>query len=107
LPELRPADDDHAKPTAAGCVLTLLTVAVIFTSAVPIVQWRDAETGQPLPRTVAIVAPLLLGAAFHGAGSLLLWLVGLRLWSKPEKEDSGPSDGSSRQGEGADERDGV
>jgi hypothetical protein len=66
----------------------LLTVAVILGVALPIVQWRDPDTGEPLPRMVALFAPLLIGAAFHGIGTGLLWLVGLRTWSKSEKDDS-------------------
>lgn len=82
--------DDNAKLTGVGCVLTLLTVAVIFSVAVPIVRWRDAETGRPLPRTVAILAPFLIGAVFNGLGIGLLRLLGLRIWSKSEKDDATP-----------------
>ena len=64
-----PAEDDKGKLTAAGCVLTLLSTAVIFAVALPIVQWRNPETGQPLPRMVAILAPILIGAVFHGIGT--------------------------------------
>jgi hypothetical protein len=83
-----PAGHENAQPTAAGCVLTLLTVVIIFGVALPIVQWRDPETGQPLPRTVAILAPFLIGAVFHGIVTGLLRLVGLRTWSTSEKDDS-------------------
>jgi len=79
-------DDDKAKPTCVGCVLMLLSVAVIFGVALPIVRWRDPATGQPLPRYVAIVTPLLIGAAVHGIGSLFLKLIGVRVWSKRESE---------------------
>src|SRR5262245_49323909 len=34
-------EDDNAKLTVVGCVLVLLTVAVIFGVALPIVRWRD------------------------------------------------------------------
>jgi hypothetical protein len=84
LTERDPPDDDKAKPTHVGCVLTLLSVAVIVGVAVPIAHWRDPATGQPPPRMVAILAPILIGAAFHGMGTFLLRLVGLRTWSKPE-----------------------
>ena len=73
--------DDNAKLTAAGCVLTLFSVAVIFAVAIPLVRWRDPEDGLPLPRTIAILSPLLIGAAVHGIGSLLLRMVGLPVWS--------------------------
>jgi hypothetical protein len=80
------ADDDNAKLTGVGCVLTLLTVVVIFGVALPIVQWRDPATGRPLPRAVAIFSPFLIGAAFHGIASVFLRLIGLRVWSKREKD---------------------
>jgi hypothetical protein len=87
LSERNPAGEDNGKLTAAGCVLTLLTVAVIFGSALPIVQWRDPETGQGLPRTVAIFTPFLIGAAFYGLVTGLLWIVGIRTWVSAEKND--------------------
>jgi hypothetical protein len=88
LSERKAAGEDNAKLTGVGCVLTLLSVAVIFGLAIPIVRWRDPETGQALPRGVAILAPVLIGAAFHGLGTLLLRLVGLRVWSKSETDES-------------------
>jgi len=88
LAERKPVGEDNAKLTGAGCVLTLLSVAVIFGLAVPIVRWRDAATGQPLPREAAILAPVLIGAAFHGVGTFLLRLAGLRVWSKSETDES-------------------
>ena len=76
------------KMTWVACVLMLLSVAVIFGVAIPIVQWRDAETGQPLPRMVAIFTPLIIGAFFNAIGIGLLRLVGVRIWSGPEQDDS-------------------
>jgi hypothetical protein len=81
-----PAEDDKAKLTGVGCVLTLLSVAVIFGVALPIVRWRDPATGQPLPREIAILAPILIGAVFHGIGLLFLRLIGLRVWAKQESD---------------------
>jgi hypothetical protein len=81
-----PADDDKTKLTRVGCVLTLLSLAVIFGVALPIVGWRDPETGQPLPRMVAIVAPVLIGAAVHGIGSFFLRMLGLPVWAKRESK---------------------
>src|ERR1700692_4424203 len=52
---------EKQQPTFAGCFLTLICVAVTFGLAVPIVMWRDADTGQPLPRMGAIAAPILAG----------------------------------------------
>ena len=86
------AGDKNAQPTGVGCVLTLLTVAVIIGVAIPIVQWRDAETGKPLPRMVAILTPVLIGAVFHGIGTVLLRVVGLRTWAKSETDDSDSSE---------------
>ena len=93
LAEHDPARDDNAKPTVAGYVLTVLSVAVIFGVAIPIVQWGDPATQKPLPRIVAIALPFILGAAFHGIGTVLLRLVGLRIWSKPETDESRPPEG--------------
>jgi hypothetical protein len=81
-----PAGGDKEKLTGVGCVLTLLSVAVIFGVALPIVRWRDPATGQPLPREIAILAPVLIGAAVHGTGSLFLRLIGLRVWAKRESD---------------------
>ena len=86
LSEPSPEDDDKAKLTSVGCVLTLLIVAVIFGVALPIVQWRDPVTRQPLPRDIAISSPFLIGATFYGIASLFLRLIGLRVWSKREKD---------------------
>jgi hypothetical protein len=86
MPASNPAGDDKAQLTGVGCVLTLLSVAVIVGVAIPIVRWHDPETGEPLPRDLAIWAPIIIGASFHAISSVLLRLVGLRVWSKPEKE---------------------
>jgi hypothetical protein len=89
-PELKKDGRDNTKLTGAGCIVTLLSTAVIFGAALPIVRWRDPVTGQPLPRAVAILCPLLIGAAFHGIASLILRLVGFPVFSKPEKDESIP-----------------
>jgi hypothetical protein len=91
IPEPSPEDDDKAQLTGVGCVLVSLSLAVIFGVALPIVQWRDPATGRPLPRMVAIVSPILIGAVFQAIVTLLLKLIGIRVWSKPDKgESSGP-----------------
>ena len=72
------------KLTAAGCVLALVSTAAIFIAAIPIVRWRDPATGLPLPRTVAIFSPVLIGAAVNGVGLLLLRLIGVRVWVKKD-----------------------
>jgi hypothetical protein len=70
----------------------LLTLAVILGVALPIVRWRHPETGQSLPSDAAIYAPLVVGAVFHGIGTGLLRLVGLRVWSKTDQDDSASSE---------------
>ncbi len=83
-PEPKPGDE---KITNAGCILTLLSLFVIFCSALPILRWRD-PAGQHLPREVAIITPLLLGAGFQWIGSAILRLFGLRVLTRAGKEKS-------------------
>lgn len=80
--------DDGAQPTRAGCLLALVSAGVLLVAAVPIVQWRDPETGQPLPRLVAIVAAASVGAVCYGIGTALLWVLGLPAWTKPGEDNS-------------------
>jgi hypothetical protein len=82
--------DEKGRPTLAGCFLTLLSVAVIFGSAVPIVTWRDPETGLPIPRMLAIAAPFLAGGLCYAVGAAILRLLGLPLFKKTP--DSNGSD---------------
>ncbi len=86
MPEKNPEEDEKAKLSSAGCVLALLDLAIIFGVAIPIVHWRDPESGQPLPRMIAIFTPVLIGALFHGICEALLRLVGLAVWLKPEQD---------------------
>jgi hypothetical protein len=79
------ANKEHL--TAVGCVLTVFSLVVLFASAVPIVLWRDSA-GRPLPRYVALFSPLLIGAAFHGIGTAILWIFGLQVLTKPDSEKS-------------------
>jgi hypothetical protein len=88
LAEPDPTNDKNAQLTATGCIVTMLTVAVILGVAIPIVRWRDPDTGQPLRRSIAIFAPFLIGAAFHGIATVVLRLVGLRMWKTTEKDES-------------------
>jgi hypothetical protein len=64
----------------------LLSVAVVFGVAVPIVRWRDPETGQPLERIVAIITPILIGATIHGIASLFLRFLGFPIWKERETD---------------------
>jgi hypothetical protein len=84
LPESEPLGKNKPKLTGIGCAVMLLTVAVIFGTAIPIVRWRDPETGLSPPRDAVIVAPFLIGGLFYGMLSVLLWLAGLRVWAKDE-----------------------
>jgi hypothetical protein len=84
LPE-RDITLNNEKPTAVGCVLTLLTVAVIFGTALPIVQWRDPETGRALPRIITIFTPFLIAAVFHGICLGVLRLLGVPVWKKVDE----------------------
>jgi hypothetical protein len=56
------------------------------------VRWRDPTTGQALPRLVAIFAPVLIGATFHGVGTFLLKWIGLPAWATREREAEKKSD---------------
>lgn len=82
-----PRDNGNQKLTAVGCLLTLLTVALIFGVAIPIVQWRDPDTGRPLPRLIAISLPVITGAVFYGGASFLLNLIGLPVMAKRENDE--------------------
>jgi hypothetical protein len=77
--------DEKVKPTAVGCVVTLLSVAVMLGVAYPVVHWLHSLPIQP-PREAVIPAPLLIGAIFYGIVSGFLKLLGVRLWAKGEKE---------------------
>jgi hypothetical protein len=79
---------DGAQPTRAGCALAAISAAAMLGAAVPIVQWRDADTGQPLPRTVAIIAATSAGAICFGIGSALLRFCGLALWMESKKDEA-------------------
>jgi hypothetical protein len=57
-------------------LLTLLSFFLVLVVAIPIVQWRD------------IALPILIGGACHGIGSVILRIIGLPVWTKPEKDES-------------------
>ncbi len=81
-PSTSPADDPKSKPTAAGCFLSLICVAIIFGSAVPIVTWRDPESGLPIPRMIAIAAPFLAGGLCYAIGAGILTVLGISIVQK-------------------------
>jgi hypothetical protein len=78
--------DDNRQLTGLGCVVTVLSIAVVFGVAVPIARWRDPATGQPLPRLVAIISPLLIGATIHAIVSLFLRFLGFQIWKELETD---------------------
>lgn len=97
-------DDKKKKPSPAGCILAILTLAVIIGVSYPVVRWRSPETGEPLPRMVAVFTPFLVGGVFHGIGGYLLRLLGLSAWKDIEeddraKEERPPSSGSRNAGD--------
>jgi hypothetical protein len=84
--------DEKQKPTLAGCFLTLLCVAVIFGSAVPIVTWRDPDSGLPIPRLIAIFAPFLAGGLCYGVGAAILRILGIPIFVKPPGSTNGDAE---------------
>jgi hypothetical protein len=78
--------DDNRQLTGLGCVVTLLSVAVVFAVAVPIVRWREPATGQPMPRFVAIISPVLIGATIQAVVSLFLRFLGFPIWKERETD---------------------
>jgi hypothetical protein len=88
---------DDFRLTRAGIVLTLLAVAVILGSALPVVLWGPQVVGMDLPRVVAIATPFLLGALVFGMGLLLLRAVGLRAYVEGQGgQDSRAGDDAPR-----------
>ena len=94
-----PHKDDEGQTTFAGCVLMSLSLVLIGAVALPIVSWRDPDTGQPLPRFICIIAPILAGAAFYGIGTGILKVLGIAVLAKPKESPSecdDTSDGPER-----------
>src|SRR5438552_15601702 len=84
---------DGGQPTRAGCLLAAVSAALMLAAAVPIVSWRDAETGRPLPRMIAIVAAACVGAICYGIGAAALRMFGLAVWTTPKHDgDETPDD---------------
>ena len=81
-------EDDKESLTTSGCLLTIISFAVIVGVALPVVTWRDADTGRPLPKMIAIVVPLLAGALCHGIGTTILRFLGLTVFRKPKNASS-------------------
>jgi hypothetical protein len=87
-------DDKHARPTAAGCLLTLLCVVVILGGAIPVVMWRD-DQGRGLPRRLAIALPVVAGAVCYGIGAVVLRILGISILKTSEDEVGLFDDGKS------------
>ena len=68
----------------------LVTLAVIGFVALHVVRWREPETGDPLPRSVAIVVPLLAGALYYCAGAAILGVLGLPVEVEEPRKESSP-----------------
>ena len=81
-------DSSKGKLTGAGCVIMLLSVIVIFAVAVPIAHWRNPNTGKPMPRFIAILAPVILGACFNAVAGFVLRLIGIETWKQVDSDDS-------------------
>jgi hypothetical protein len=79
-------DDKNGQTTIAGCLVVILSLAVIGAVAIPVVTWRDPESGRPLPRMVAIVVPVLAGALCCGICTGILKILGISVMAKPKTE---------------------
>jgi hypothetical protein len=95
---------EKVRPTVAGAILMVISLAIIVTVAIPVVTWRDPESRMPLPRIVAILAPILAGALFDGAGTGVLKLFGIAVLKHDDESPDGNAEGKA-DGRG-DQRDG-
>lgn len=93
--ERETAVDELSRPTLAGFVLTLISVAVVFIVAYPVLRLRNPETGRPPPRIVVILIPVVAGALFQLVGTGLLRLVGLKTFTKSKLGEPIPGPDSS------------
>jgi len=78
--------DDNNRPTFAGCLLLLLSLAVIVAVALTLVRWRGSNSGATLPQDALIQIPVLAGALFYAIVGGLLSMLGVRVLAKPMKE---------------------
>jgi hypothetical protein len=83
--ETQPEDDKNSEITAPGCILVVISVAVIFCVALPVVRWRGPVTGEPLPKMIAIFVPIMFGALVNGIGTVILKLLGIPVVRKKKK----------------------
>jgi hypothetical protein len=81
-----PSDGDDNQPIFAGCLLMLLSLAVIVAVGLTLVRWRDPNSGATLPRDAPIQIPVVAGALFYAIVAGLLRMLGVRVLPKPMKE---------------------
>jgi hypothetical protein len=77
--------DDNNQPTFVGCLLMLLSLAIIVAVALTLVRWRDPNSGEALPQDVLVVIPVLAGALFYAIVGGLLRMLGIHVLPKPMK----------------------
>jgi hypothetical protein len=94
-------DDENTQTTAVGCVLMLLSLGVIGVVGVVLVRYRDPD-GEPLPKKLAIILPIVAGALFYAAGAGILKFLGIsvELPRKSESGDEGPQNPPDRYDQG-------
>jgi hypothetical protein len=76
MAETQDKDEDNQEPTLAGCLLMVVSVALVLGSAVPIIRWCSPDSGEPMPQELAI-APILLGSLCYGIGAAILRILGV------------------------------
>jgi hypothetical protein len=90
------AGDDNNQITFAGCLLVLLSLAVIVAVALTLVQWRDPNSGEPLDRDVLVMTPVVAGALFCAIVGGLLRMLGVRVLAKSMKQSCDRPNDSER-----------
>jgi hypothetical protein len=78
--------DDNSQLTFAGCLLVLLSLAVIVAVALTLVRWRDPDSGETLPGEALVLIPVVAGALFCAIVGGLLRMLGVRVLARPMKE---------------------
>jgi hypothetical protein len=81
-------DRVNRQTTVAGCVLMVVSLAVLAGVALPVVTWRDPESGRPLPRELSIAVPLLAGALCYGIGTGILKIFGVSVEATRSRESA-------------------
>jgi len=84
-------DEKNLQPTLAGCLLTVLSLAVLGGLALLAVRWREPDSDEPLDKEIVVLLVILGWALFYGIGSAILTSLGLPIF-KPKKAQSGRED---------------